>query len=552
MELASALLPYKNNRSELIAKLKTIFADAGMNFPFKERGKEVYEDICPFTVFGSFNKGITNANRIALLEQFAKQFSIKAAVPTEFDGIPVVMNLSAWFFAYKENRGEHDIDNLWDLLEKAIAYSDEASTDNKNAFIAAYDTVTKQKMIKWNITMGLYWARPYTFINLDSTNRAFITDVDNMPHYFTTIFSDINKGLPDGRNYLFMCEQAKNALNQKEYEYHSSYAFQVLNEDGYKQVATEEFENAAELCTAILVKGVSSQLKRGLGKEYIVQTEELSTLRGKIDISASVKEQTMLRKRLVCNYDEFSVNSYMNRIIRTTMDTLVRSNISKDRKKQLRKLLIYFAEVEPLNRESINWKLQFNKNNQTYQMLISICYLILKGLLQTTSDGSTKLMDFLDEQRMCRLYEKFILEYFKKEHPEVKASASQIPWDTDDGYREMLPVMQSDIMLKQGDRTLVIDAKYYAHTTQKQYDVNTLHSGNLYQIFTYVKNLDTGNTGNVSGMLLYAKTDELVLPNNNYKMGGNAISVKTLDLDCDFAEIRKQLDDIVGSCFETI
>ncbi len=334
--------------------------------------------------------------------------------------------------------------------------------------------------------------------------------------------------------------------------YMLSYAFQVLNEDGYKQVATEEFENAAELCAAILVKCVSSQLKRGLGKEYIVQTEELSTLRGKIDISASVKEQTMLRKRLVCNYDEFSVNSYMNRIIRTTMETLVRSNISKNRKKQLRKLLIYFAEVEPLNRESINWKLQFNKNNQTYQMLISICYLILKGLLQTTSDGSTKLMDFLDEQRMCRLYEKFILEYFKKEHPEVKASASQIPWDTDDGYREMLPVMQSDIMLKQGDRTLVIDAKYYAHTTQKQYDVNTLHSGNLYQIFTYVKNLDTGNTGNVSGMLLYAKTDELVLPNNNYKMGGNAISVKTLDLDCDFAEIRKQLDDIVGSCFETI
>ena len=221
MELATALLEYKNNRSELIGKLKTIFSDAGMNFPFKEKGKETYEDICPFTIFGSFNKGITNANRIALLEQFAKQFSIKSAVPTEFDGISVVMNLSAWFFAYKGNRGEHDIDNLWDLLEKAIAYSDEASAENKNAFIAAYDTVTKQRMIKWNITMGLYWVRPYTFINLDSTNRAFITDVDNMPHYFTTIFSDINKGLPDGTSYLFMCEQAKNALNQKEYEYHS-------------------------------------------------------------------------------------------------------------------------------------------------------------------------------------------------------------------------------------------------------------------------------------------------------------------------------------------
>jgi len=90
----------------------------------------------------------------------------------------------------------------------------------------------------------------------------------------------------------------------------------------------------------------------------------------------------------------------------------------------------------------------------------------------------------------------------------------------------------------------------YSHTTQKQYDVNTLHSGNLYQIFTYVKNLDTERTGNVSGMLLYAKTDEVVLPNNEYKMGGNAISVKTLDLDCDFSMIREQLDGIVQSCFE--
>ena len=114
--------------------------------------------------------------------------------------------------------------------------------------------------------------------------------------------------------------------------YMLSYAFQVLNEHGYRQVATEEFDNVAELCAAILIKGVSSQIKRGLGKEYVLQTDSLSALRGKIDISASVKEQSMLKKQLVCNYDEFSVNSYMNRIIRTTMDTLVRSSISKDRK----------------------------------------------------------------------------------------------------------------------------------------------------------------------------------------------------------------------------
>lgn len=329
--------------------------------------------------------------------------------------------------------------------------------------------------------------------------------------------------------------------------YMLSYAFQVLNEQGYQKVAAEEFENMGELCAAILIKGVSSQLKRGLGKEYLDRVDTLSSPRGKIDISASVKERTVLKNKMVCYYDDFSINSYMNRILKTTMDVLMKSDISKDRKKQIHKLLIYFSDVESLTLEQINWKITFHRNNQSYRMLIYICYLILKGLLQTSSDGNVKLMHFLDEQRMSRLYERFILEYYRKEHPELKASSSQIPWNIDDGYIEMLPIMQSDIMLKKGEKTLIIDSKYYEHTTQSRFHANTLHPANLYQIFSYVKNLDKENTGNVSGLLLYAKTDELVYPDNSYKMDGNRIAAKTLDLNCDFSKIKEQLDRIASS-----
>ena len=77
--------------------------------------------------------------------------------------------------------------------------------------------------------------------------------------------------------------------------YMLSYAFQVLNEQGYKDIATEQFDNVAELCAAILSKGIAVQLKRGLGKEYIPQTEALSSLRGKIDITESIKTQSLLR-----------------------------------------------------------------------------------------------------------------------------------------------------------------------------------------------------------------------------------------------------------------
>lgn len=159
---------------------------------------------------------------------------------------------------------------------------------------------------------------------------------------------------------------------------------------------------------------------------------------------------------------------------------------------------------------------------------------------------------FRDGEVMNRLYEKFILEYYAKECPQVTATASQIQWALDDGISTMLPVMQSDIMLTRGNEVLIIDAKYYTHTTQTQYDVHTLHSGNLYQIFTYVKNKEAefGNEPHqVSGMLLYAATDEAIQPDNRYRMSGNQISVKTLDLNRNFSEISAQLNRIVEDHF---
>ena len=334
--------------------------------------------------------------------------------------------------------------------------------------------------------------------------------------------------------------------------YMLAYAFQVLNEHGYKSIATEDFDNTAELCAAILTRGIKIQIKRGLGKEYMSRTESLASLRGKIDITESIKTQALQRRQLVCSYDEFSVNSFMNRIIKSTMLLLLRADIVKTRKKELKKLLVYFDDVDLIDLHSVNWNMQYNRNNQTYRMLIGICYLIIKGLLQTQSDGTTKLMDFLDEQRMHRLYEKFILEYYRKEYPQITANASQIPWQLDDDMGAMLPVMQTDIMLSYGEKTLIIDAKYYAHTTQLQYDKHTLHSGNVYQIFTYVKNKEAelaDRPHEVSGILLYAKTDEDIYPENEYWMSGNRIEVRTLNLDGDFSMIKAQLDGIVQKYF---
>ena len=111
--------------------------------------------------------------------------------------------------------------------------------------------------------------------------------------------------------------------------YMLSYAFQTLQAQNYQNLATENFHNTAELCAAILDKGISIQLKRGLGRDYIPKSESLSTLQGKLNISDSIKTQTMLKKQMICTYDEFSTNTYFNQIIKSTLLLLLKSRINK-------------------------------------------------------------------------------------------------------------------------------------------------------------------------------------------------------------------------------
>lgn len=350
--------------------------------------------------------------------------------------------------------------------------------------------------------------------------------------------------------------QDKNILIHNIY-YMLSYAFQSLRQDSYRNVSIESFDDIHNLFAMILSKGIATQLKQGLYKEYIDKKDDLKVLRGKIDIQQSMRNASMHRQVLTCEYDELSKNVLLNQIIKTTVYLLLKSTkVKREYKQSLKKELLYFSNVDLIDLKLVRWSsIRFHRNNQTYYMLVHICRMIVDGMLMTTESGDYKLASFLDEQRMCRLYEKFILEYYKKHYPKLNASASQIPWAVDDDFTKMLPVMQTDIYLQKANDVLIIDAKYYSHISQSQFNNNTIHSNNLYQIFTYVKNKEytfKDEDHRVAGMLLYARTNEQIQPDQTYQMHGNQISVKILDLNKPFNVISKQLDDIVDEYFNEI
>ena len=207
----------------------------------------------------------------------------------------------------------------------------------------------------------------------------------------------------------------KNILIKNIY-YMLAYAFQVLKRNNYANIASEKFEHIEDLFAEILSRGISYQLKQGLYREYVPRTESLPTMRGKIDITKTIKHRIQCQQILSCEFDELSENNIFNQILKTTISILLQGKIvAKERKNKLKKVLPFFVNINTIEPSIVKW---------------NICYFILEGLLQTTEDGKYHMATFSDEY-MHRLYEKFVLEYYKTEHPELKTSTSRIKWNID-------------------------------------------------------------------------------------------------------------------------
>lgn len=335
--------------------------------------------------------------------------------------------------------------------------------------------------------------------------------------------------------------------------YMLSYAFTNLTESAYDDIRTEHFENIQNLYAAILSKGIALQIKRGLYHSYINETEDIPTVRGRIEINGSIRNIIRRNMLINCSYDELSANNILNQILRSTAISLISSGrVDRRYVNELKSEMMFFDSVEDIDLTRVRWSdISLQRNNETYRMLLFICRMITEDELLTTEKGEHHLSGFNDDGYMSKLYENFIREYYSQEYHrydrKFSSEALQIKWE-DNPYNGKLPTMQTDITLTYGNKRLIIDAKYYQRTMQEYMGKLTYHSANMYQIYTYVKNMQAAFDGDVSGMLLYARTDEEIVPDNDYVIGGNSFSVHTLDLNKDFSEISKQLDSIVCKC----
>ena len=330
------------------------------------------------------------------------------------------------------------------------------------------------------------------------------------------------------------------------------YAWNKLEEKERVNVEVDDKMEILDLFAKVLINATKILLKRGIDKNYIETTEELAGIKGKIQFSQTIKSNILFKQRTICTFDEFSSNILTNRILLTSIKTLIKTKgLNSDLKKELKSLLIMFGGIETIKMsKSVFNQVRLNRNNRFYGFIMNVCQIIYENTLPTEKSGEYKFSDFTrDENKMNQLFEAFIRNFYRIEQTKYRTVKSEIiNWNfdyTDIDSFQYVPVMKTDITLENAEQKIIIDAKYYRETMSLNYDKEKIKSNNLYQLFSYLLNQEDGTIKNekARGVLLYPTIEKEYDLSYAYK--SHQIEIKTLNLNTNWTEIACRLKSIL-------
>ncbi len=336
------------------------------------------------------------------------------------------------------------------------------------------------------------------------------------------------------------------------------YAWNILSIKDNVKVAEEEIKDAYNLLTRLLIFGVQKLIRGGFYKTYIDVEDDLSCLKGKINVNDTIKLNVKSIKKCSCEYDEFSRNNVFNGIIKYALRLMIKNEtVTQDIKKNIRSALLYFNDINEVKpTKKILAKLKFNNNNKNYKMILNICLMISESTLVNEEDGNIAFKDFYRDNQMQKVYEKFILNFYalNLDRNTYKVHAPKINWHIDEDAT-MFWADDFDVDTNIGDRRtdivienlnkknqFIIDAKYYCEAMLPSYQSSSSSSyrtAHINQIRGYI--LDSDFVGNKTGALMYPTVKIDMDKGRFIPIQGSHIIMKTLNLNKEWQDIEKDL-----------
>ena len=337
------------------------------------------------------------------------------------------------------------------------------------------------------------------------------------------------------------------------------YAWNKLDEKERVDVSIDDKTELLDLFAKVLINATKMLLKRGIDKNYIDHTEELAGVKGKVQISQTLKSNLLFKQRTICTFDDFSANIISNRILVSTIYRLTRTKgLNKQLKNELVSLQRMLSAIEQIEiTNSLFKQIRLNRNNRFYGFVMNVCQIIYESTFPSEEHGKYKFSDFTrDDNKMNQLFEAFIRNFYKIEQRKYKTVKKEtIKWqfdNTDNESYQYLPQMETDITLESDNEKIIIDAKFYRETMTVNYDKEKIKSANLYQLFSYLLNQQDGSskTQNAKGILLYPtiETDY----NLNFKYSNHNIQIRTVNLNSNWRKISSRLIEIIELDKETL
>ena len=333
------------------------------------------------------------------------------------------------------------------------------------------------------------------------------------------------------------------------------YAWGRMDEsDLVDATALDRFEQVHDLLGKVLSEGTFRLVRRGIDRGYREVTREVAGVRGKLRVSAMATTAVRARSRTICTFEEFSPDVIHNRIIRSTLDALLRTG---DLHPEVRNdVALAYQKLQGVQTLRVTRQLfrrvQLDRNQRDYRFLLQVCQLIHDSLLIDERSGDVKFRDFRkDENEMWRLFEGFVLEFYRVEQDHYRVLGQRkVPWHglegrtaTDEGF---IPGMYADVVLESPARRIILDTKFYQEPLSKWHGAEKLRSGNLYQLLSYLENRQGSHPAGPyhEGVLLYAAVERSF--HVDVTLRGFRIQARTVDLSRTWQEISRELLEVVG------
>ncbi len=315
-------------------------------------------------------------------------------------------------------------------------------------------------------------------------------------------------------------------------------------------VRIEELENLKavhDLFGKVLAEGTFRLIRGGIDRDYREVNEDLAGVRGKIELSETVKRALRARGQVACVFEEMSPDVLHNQILRSTHKSLLKiPDLSPDVRASVRDAYAKLGGITviPIRRETFQ-RVRLDRNRRYYRFLLSLCHLIHEQLLVDEKSGKARFTAF-SEARMEKLYEDFIIGFYRREQRRYRVNhpSRGISWadeGTADDQRRYIPKMEADVILEEPNRRILIDAKYYKEALKSHYGHKKLSSGNLYQLLAYLRNREaTAPPGaKHEGMLLYPTVDESIAI--DVRLEGFSIQARTINLAQNWRDIERDM-----------